>query len=84
VRPPSGRNRARKAAVYVGLIVGGLAMMIPFIWMLSTSLKTRAEVFATPPFSFPTGLHWENYTKMWFALPGVTFGTFFGNSIVIA
>ncbi len=59
-------------------------MMIPFLWMLSTSLKTRAEVFSRAPFSFPTGLHWENYTKMWFALPGVTFGTFFQNSIVIA
>ncbi len=59
-------------------------MMIPFLWMLSTSLKTRAEVFSSAPFSFPTGLHWENYTKMWFALPDVTFGTFFQNSIVIA
>ena len=59
-------------------------MMIPFLWMLTTSLKTRAEVFSSAPFSFPTGLHWENYTKMWFALPGVTFGTFFQNSIVIA
>jgi multiple sugar transport system permease protein len=80
----SARKRARGAGVYVALILGGLAMTIPFLWMMATSLKTRAEVFSTPPLSFPTGLHWENYTKMWFALPGVTFGTFFGNSIVIA
>jgi ABC-type glycerol-3-phosphate transport system permease component len=66
------------------LIVGGLAMMIPFLWMLTTSLKTRAEVFSSSPLSFPSGLHWENYSKMWFALPGVTFGTFFQNSAVIA
>ena len=78
------RSLARRAAVYLALVAGGLAMMIPFLWMLTTSLKTRAEVFSTPPFSFPSGLHWENYTRMWFALPGVTFGTFFGNSIVIA
>jgi len=80
----SAGRRARKAGLYLALVAGGLAMMIPFLWMLTTSLKTRAEVFSSPPFSFPTGLHWDNYTKMWFALPGVTFGTFFQNSIVIA
>ena len=78
------RKRARRAGIYIGLIVGGVAMIIPFLWMLTTSLKTRAEVFSTSPLSFPTGLHWENYTTMWFALPSVTFGTFFQNSIVIA
>ena len=80
----TARKRARRAGVYVALVAGGVAMIIPFLWMLTTSLKTRAEVFSTSPFSFPTGLHWENYTKMWFALPSVTFGTFFQNSIVIA
>jgi multiple sugar transport system permease protein len=83
-RPRSAGRRARKASLYAALVIGGVAMMIPFIWMLTTSLKTRAEVFTSAPFTFPTGLHWENYTHMWFALPGVTFGTFFGNSIVIA
>ena len=78
------RKLTRKAALYLALIAGGLAMMIPFFWMLTTSLKTRAEVFSSAPLSFPSGLHWENYSKMWFALPGVTFGTFFQNSIVIA
>lgn len=78
------RKKTRKAASYLVLSVGGVAMMIPFLWMLSTSLKTRAEVFSSAPFSFPSGLHWENYANMWFALPGVTFGTFFQNSVVIA
>ncbi len=74
----------RRLALYTGLTAGGLAMMIPFLWMVQTSLKTRSEVFASAPFSFPTGLHWENYTNMWNALPGVTFGTFFQNSLFIA
>jgi ABC-type glycerol-3-phosphate transport system permease component len=77
-------RRVRTGLVYLGLIGGGLAMMIPFLWMLTTSLKTRSEVFSSQPLSFPTGLHWENYATMWYALPGVTFGTFFQNSIVIA
>ncbi|MGD0020201.1 MAG: carbohydrate ABC transporter permease [Candidatus Limnocylindrales bacterium] len=78
------RKLVRRAGLYVALLAGGLAMMIPFLWMLTTSLKTRAEVFSSSPFSFPSGLHWDNYSKMWFALPGVTFGTFFENSLVIA
>ncbi len=82
--PGTARRIARRAGLYLALVAGGLAMMIPFFWMLTTSLKARAEVFSTAPLSFPTGLHWDNYTKMWFALPGVTFGTFFQNSIVIA
>ena len=77
-------RRVRRAVGIIALIVGGLAMMIPFLWMLSASLKTRAEVFSSSLLEFPTGLHFENYTKMWFALPDVTFGTFFQNSIVIA
>jgi len=92
VKSPAARRSAsrtwrkliRAAAAYMALIAGGLAMMIPFLWMLTTSLKTRAEVFSSPPLSFPSGLHWENYSRMWFALPNVTFGTFFQNSIVIA
>ena len=50
----SGRRLARLAAIYLALIVGGLAMMIPFLWMLTTSLKTRSEVFSSAPFTFPT------------------------------
>jgi ABC-type glycerol-3-phosphate transport system permease component len=59
-------------------------MMIPFIWMIITSLKTRAEVFGAPPLSLPTGPHWENYERMWNALPDVTFGTFFLNSLKLS
>ena len=70
--------------LYVILIAGGVVMLVPFMWMVTTSLKTRAEVFNSPMFSFPTGLHLENYATMWNALPGVTFGDFFINSLKIA
>ena len=66
------------------IVIGGLLMMIPFFWMFLTSLKTRAEVFGAPPLTLPSGPHFENYVKMWNALPGVTFGDFFLNSIKIA
>jgi multiple sugar transport system permease protein len=66
----------------VGLLVaGGVLMMVPFLWMISTSLKTRAEVFALPPTLLPANPRWENYTDMWNALP---FANFFVNSVKLA
>ena len=63
------------------LVAGGLLMMVPFLWMISTSLKTRAEVFAVPPTLVPRVPQWGNYAEMWNALP---FGTFFVNSVKLA
>ena len=83
-RPGRLAVAVRRAGLYGVLIAGGLMMMIPFFWMFLTSLKTRAEVFGAPPLSLPSGPHFENYVKMWNALPGVTFGDFFLNSIKIA
>jgi multiple sugar transport system permease protein len=87
-RPVPARRTAlrgsRRIVLYTVLIVGGVLMMVPFLWMLVTSLKTRAEVFGSAPLSLPTGAHWENYATMWNALPGVTFGTFFLNSLKLA
>ena len=66
------------------LVAGGLVMLLPFFWMIATSLKTRSEVFGSPLLAFPSGLHIENFATMWSAMPGVTFGDFFLNSLKIA
>jgi multiple sugar transport system permease protein len=80
--PPARRLRRW---ILIGLLIaGGLVMMVPFFWMILTSLKTRAEVFGSPPLSLPSGPHWDNYARMWNALPEVTFGTFFLNSLKLA
>lgn len=89
-RPAAALRRARtlratrRSILYALLIAGAVVMMVPFFWMLLTSLKTRAEVFGAAPLSLPSGPHWENYARMWNGLPGVTFGTFFLNSLKIA
>ena len=75
---------ARRVSLYAVLLFGGLLMMIPFFWMLLTSLQTRAEVFGSPPLSLPSGPHWENYATMWNAFGDVTFGNFFLNSVKLA
>ncbi|MGZ8527323.1 MAG: carbohydrate ABC transporter permease [Candidatus Limnocylindrales bacterium] len=74
--------RTVRRAILIGLLVaGGIVMMVPFLWMISTSLKTRAEVFAVPPTLLPRVPQWGNYGEMWNALP---FATFFVNSIKLA
>jgi ABC-type glycerol-3-phosphate transport system permease component len=83
--PARTLRATRRWLLYAALAVGGLIMMGPFFWMIVTSLKTRAEVFGVAPLSLPTGAHLENYATMWNAFPqGVTFGTFFGNSLKLA
>ncbi len=39
-------------------------MVLPFVWMFSTSLRPSAESFRLPPAWFPTEWHWENYATV--------------------
>ena len=78
---PRRRARIRRGILIALLVTGGLLMMVPFLWMISTSLKTRAEVFAVPRVLWPASPRIENYAEMWNALP---FGAFFVNSAKLA
>jgi multiple sugar transport system permease protein len=79
------RRRASAAigrgALYACLIVGGLFMLMPFIWMLSSALKDQGAIFAYPPALIPTAVRWENFREI---LNVVPFGRYFGNSAFIA
>jgi multiple sugar transport system permease protein len=58
-----------------------LAVMLPFIWMLTTSLKGQKEVFAYPPTWIPQEWRFQNYIDAW---KGSMFGIYFLNSVYIA
>lgn len=47
--------------MYVALIVGAFFMAMPFVYMLSTSLKPPTQVFAYPPRWIPSPFMWSNY-----------------------
>lgn len=55
--------------------------MLPFFWMLSTSLKQRSQVFAFPPQWLPNPIMWQNYVEVVQIMP---FGLFTFNSFKIA
>lgn len=80
------RNQlAGRAAVnlffYVLLILVGLAFLLPFLWMLSASLKSVAEIFSFPPRWFPRVRRWSNYTDIFVVMP---FGRFVFNSFKVS
>lgn len=46
---------------YLVLGIGAVIMLLPFVWMLSTSLKPAAEVFEYPPKLMGSSIDWRNY-----------------------
>ena len=48
-------------AIYAALILGAIVMLYPFAYMLSTSLKSPAQVFLFPPRWIPDPIVWSNY-----------------------
>jgi multiple sugar transport system permease protein len=76
----TARNLIKSFVIYFFLVLGGAVVMIPLLWMISTSLKPAAEVFAFPPKWIPTPPQWHNYADAFKALP---FSKFFINTIFI-
>ena len=72
---------AAKALLYIVLIALALFTLIPFVWMLSASLKLDREVFSYPIRWIPEVFHWENYSLIWQKVPLLTY---FKNTASIA
>lgn len=61
-----------KIIMYVLLILMAAIMLIPFIWMISSSLKLEKDVFSFPIQWIPADPQWENYKEIWNRVPLVT------------
>ncbi|MBE9479858.1 MAG: carbohydrate ABC transporter permease [Chloroflexi bacterium] len=72
------RQVMRHSLTYLVLIFGALLAVIPFIWMLSTSVMTLPE--ATGIRFFPSEIHLENYVNAW---REAQFAEYFWNSVQI-
>ncbi|UCC47432.1 MAG: carbohydrate ABC transporter permease [Gemmatimonadota bacterium] len=77
----SGRRHAGNALTYGLAIALGISMLVPFLWMISTSLMDEFEVFRFPPRLLPSDPVWSNYPN---ALTAAPFGRFFINSAVMS
>lgn len=79
----AARRRLSWRGLFVTLLVWGVALLflIPFLWMVSSSLKPNYQIFEVPPRWIPNPPRWENYTEALTILP---FGRYVFNTAVIA
>jgi multiple sugar transport system permease protein len=78
---PRVRIRFLDALWYIVVTALALAVLLPFLWMIVTSLKGQSEVFAYPPTWIPRQIIWQNYLKVWEEAP---FARYFLNSTIVA
>src|SRR6478735_3810160 len=83
-RPRTGAQRESRlgnAALFALLAVGSLVMLAPLLWMFTTALKTKVQVFALPPVWIPNPPQWDTFVRMWTEAP-ILSG--FKNSLIVA
>lgn len=59
----------RRVLLYIVLILIAVIMVVPFLWMLSTSLKTQYDAVKIPPVWIPDPPQWENYVRLFTEQP---------------
>jgi ABC-type glycerol-3-phosphate transport system permease component len=63
------------------LIFFAVIMITPFLWLVSSSLKTQLQIFQYPPVWIPDPIRWDNYVR---ALTARPFHLYFQNTMIIA
>lgn len=63
----------RKVLLYVLLIIIGIIMVVPFLWMISTSLKEQYDTVKIPPVWIPNPPRWQNYVDLFTQQPMLQF-----------
>ena len=66
---------------YAVLLALTVVALVPFVWMISSSLKTSIDVFSIPMRWIPQEFHFENYLQIWERVP---LATYFKNTAVLA
>lgn len=74
-------RRRGKVLTYLSLLIGASFVVVPFWFMVATSLKPQAYIFDIPPRLIPEEVTLSNYTD---ALATDMFGVYFLNSITVA
>jgi multiple sugar transport system permease protein len=82
-RYQKGRSYQRMSMILTYLIlgIGSVIILLPFAWLLSASLKTLQQYFASPVQWIPHPFVWSNYIE---AFTTYNFATYVGNSLFLA
>lgn len=86
VRPPLLHDKRKQQQVarifaYITVATLGVCYVLPFLWMIITSLKPNTQIFAYPPIWIPNPFVWENYPN---ALKYIPFFRYMQNTLVIS
>ena len=80
IRHDRRAEQMKRVGVFVMLLSGAILFSVPFLWTVSTALKTNEQVFAVPPEWVPRPPQWNNFARAWTELP---FPTFVINTVLI-
>lgn len=75
------RLNSNRSLIYIGAGLLALQASFPFLWMVSTSFKPPAEVFAQPPAFIPQEPTWDNFRRLFTT---TNFLIYFKNSLVVS
>jgi len=75
------KNRITNIFVFALLTIGAIFMVAPLLWMFSTSLKSKEDVFSLPPVWIPHTISFSKYTEIWGMGPLLSG---IGNSLIVA
>lgn len=67
------QSKLNKAILYACLILLSITILIPFLWMVSSSLKTSQDVFSVPMRWLPDKIVWKNFSDIWTKIPMMLF-----------
>ena len=77
----TSRINIKTICLYGLLVLLSITILLPFLWMVSSSLKTSQEVFSVPMKWLPEEPVWENFREIWTKIPLLMF---FKNSFKLA
>jgi multiple sugar transport system permease protein len=77
------RAKFGKVTLYTILFLGCLVTLVPFLWMVSTSLKPSTEIIRVPPTLLPENPTFKNYAYI-FNDPKVPLERFYLNSLLVS
>ncbi len=66
------KTSLKRILAFLALALGACTMILPFVWMLSTSLKEANLVYVIPPQWIPNPVDWQNYRDIWGAANLIT------------
>ncbi|UOE93567.1 carbohydrate ABC transporter permease [Alkalihalobacillus sp. LMS39] len=62
-------KRIKNLLAHIFLSTGAIFMILPLVWMISTSLKTNRDTLIMPPKWIPDPIVWSKYVEIWEKAP---------------